>query len=336
MNFERNGYFKALSKNDSITYQPVDQLLDCLRKYLNLNPVPTALCKHSSYGLKITEKLTRLPIYLATGKRSWGGLVVGFPGTKRQLNADYVGTPYIRSILYPILDLHKRIQKHEHKRLPCIYILGERFPDVLLRKFWLLNEITPHVIVLTGDLFSIQNKPPLLPMPDQLTESWVQYNVCKMMSSDIGLNIPTDDYNAGLNADLLTYELQTWEGTKNPERLDILGYDKEDHSLIAFEIKGPTCGRVDLENLFLQGLEHRNWVEKNKMAVKFIMDGPNGNRINTRKRVRLVLGFFSERVPQLFYELRSEAQRKDRHLQVHFVKFAIDSKENLTITTFKN
>jgi hypothetical protein len=36
-----------------------------------------------------------------------------------------------------------------------------------------------------------------------------------------------------------------------------LGVDREDKSLVAFEIKGPHPGRVELENLLLQGLAHR-------------------------------------------------------------------------------
>ena len=153
--------------------------------------------------------------------------MVAFPGTKRQLKADYVGTPYLRSILYPILDLHRRIQKQEQERLPCIYVLGDRFPDVFLRKFWLLDEITPHVIVLTYDLLSVQYKPQVPFLPDKISESWVQSYLCKRMSSNEGLSIPIE--KSGLKAGLLAYELPTWEGTKNPERLDILGYDKEDH-----------------------------------------------------------------------------------------------------------
>jgi hypothetical protein len=57
-------------------------------------------------------------------------------------------------------------------------------------------------------------------------------------------------------------------------------------------MKGPEAKRVEIENLFLQGLEHRNWLEYNKMAVKLMFDGVRGPRINTRKRVRLLLAFF--------------------------------------------
>jgi len=104
--------------------------------------------------------------------------------------------------------------------------------------------------------------------------------------------------------------------------LDILGFDKADGSLVVFEIKGPDASRVDLENLFLQGLEHQKWLELNKMAVKFVLEGPRGKNINTRKRVRLILGFFQDEVPDLFWELRNQALRHDRHLKIDFVHFA--------------
>ena len=106
-----------------------------------------------------------------------------------------------------------------------------------------------------------------------------------------------------------------------PERLDVLGVDNEDRSLVAFEIKGPDCGQVELENLFLQGLAHRRWLERNKMAVELMFDGPRGRRINARKRVRLLLGFFQEEVPALFWEMREEAMR-DPYLRIDFVDFA--------------
>jgi len=119
----------------------------------------------------------------------------------------------------------------------------------------------------------------------------------------------------------LCSEVPCSEGTENPERLDILGYDEYDHALLAFELKGENAGRVELENLFLQGIEHRNWLEKNKMAIKLLFDGgPRGKRINTRKRVRLLLGYYGGNVPHLFDELRTEAIRRDPYLEIDFIK----------------
>ena len=95
-----------------------------------------------------------------------------------------------------------------------------------------------------------------------------------------------------------------------------MAYDLDDHSLVAFEIKGPDAGKPELDNLLFQGLEHRNWLEENKMAVKFAIDGPKGSRINTRKRVKLILGFCGEKIPELFIDIKNQALRKDRFLHI--------------------
>jgi hypothetical protein len=320
-------YFSYLSNGKITDYVAVKSLLDELRKYLSIEPIPEYVIKKSHLGPKITEELTRLPIYLAKGLKSWGGLVIGFPGSKNQLTSEYVGTPYLRRILYPILDLYKRIQSYSEKskRLPCIYILGERFPDVFLRKFRLLEEIAPHVIILTKDLIQSKRQKKVPKFPINFNEQWVQAYLCQEMASIKGLEFPIAKRNA--NIGLLTYELSTWEGTKNPERLDILGYDKSDHSLIAIEIKGPSAKRLDLQNLFFQGLQHRDWLEQNKMAIKLIFDGPRGKNVSTRKRVRLILGFFGNGIPSLFYEMRDKKQRKDKHIQISFVEFICDDEK---------
>jgi len=323
----KEGYFSALSTGDKLEMNPVKRLLQGLNSHLSLEPVPSELFRRTKDQSKLTEELTRLPIYVARGPRSWGGLVVAFPGSNKQLTTEIVGTPYLRRILYPILDLHHRINNHYSRRLPCLYLLGTRFPDVFLRKFRLAASLVPHVIVITSDLvnkaqsFKAETESSILPkLPEKINEAWVQSWLCRKMIEPNGLRIPVegDDVRLGY----LGRELPACEGTTEPERLDILGFDKAKHSLVAFEIKGPACGRVELENLFLQGLEHRNWIELNKRAVKYVIDGPNGKRINTRKRVRLILGFFKEEVPNLFWELRREALRHDRHLEIDFVHFA--------------
>ena len=330
---KRGGYFSDLRRDGVLDCKAVLLLLNELKKYLTVESLPQQIYQKSTFGPKITEELTRLPLYIARGRKSWSGLVVAFPGTITQLTTEYVGTPYLRRLLYPILDLHKRTQEYAKERLPCIYILGARFPDVFLRKFQFLDEITPHVIVLTTDLLFARKTTDMLDLPGKVTESWVQAYLCRQMLGEEGLEIPSAQRNSRVG--LLSYELPTSEGTKYPERLDLLGYDKEDHSLVAFEIKGPDCKRVELENLFLQGLEHRNWLERNKMAVKFVFDGPRGARINTRKRVRLFLGFFADQVPDLFYRLRQQAERKDRYLEIDFVKFTLDGENNLKLARFE-
>jgi len=97
----------------------------------------------------------------------------------------------------------------------------------------------------------------------------------------------------------------------------------------------PGASRVEIGNLFLQGLEHRNWLEYNKMAVKLIFDGVQGRRINTRKRVRLLLALFAPEVPPLFHKLRAEAMRKDRHLDIDFAKLVIHQSSGLEVVSFE-
>lgn len=141
MNVERGGYFKSL---DSLSGVTIDQLLDTLRKQnLRIEPIPPEILRGSAFGSKITRELTRLPIFLARGSRSWGGLIVCFPGKKEELTTRFVSTPYLRRILHPILELFRRLRKTGMEELQCVYILGERFPDVFLRKFRLLDRSYP-------------------------------------------------------------------------------------------------------------------------------------------------------------------------------------------------
>ena len=319
MRLNKDGYFSALSRENLLDMEAVNGLRKRLSSHLSIEPVPSELYGQTKSQAKITEELTRLPLFIARGLRSWGGLVVAFPGSREQLTTEIVGTPYLRRILYPILDLHRRINNHYSESLPCLYLLGTRFPDVILRKFRLLANLTRHVIVITSDLMK-QTEGTILPeYPEKVNEAWVQTWLCRKMMKPNGLQVSVMGREIQLG--YLGREIPTSEGTTQPERLDILGFDKADHSLVAFEIKGPNCSRVDLENLFLQGLKHQKWLELNKMAVKFVMDGPNGKRINTRKRVRLILGFFKDEVPKLFWELRSQALRNDRYLEIDFIHF---------------
>jgi hypothetical protein len=157
-----------------------------------------------------------------------------------------------------------------------------------------------------------------------INEAWVKLWLCRKMKESNGLDIKLKDGHIQLG--YIGREIPTSEGTTESERLDILGYNQESKALVAFEIKGPDASRVDQENLFLQGLDHREWLEANKMAVKFVFDGPRGTRINTTKRVRLILGFFEERfyhgrIPEVYWNLKEQAQRRDRKLDIDFIHF---------------
>jgi len=323
----KGSYLSILNDGNRLDMKPINDLLEGVSEHLILGPVPKEILQASKEQSKITEELTRLSIFVARGHKSWGGIVVGFPGSHKQITTEIVGTPYLRRILYPILDLHRRVNYHYRERLPALYLLGARFPDVFLRKFRLLASVTPHVVVITSDLLSkvrslkAESIAVKLPgFPNRVNETWVQSWLCREMMQPKGLGIPVRDGIIQLG--YLGREIPTGEGTTQPERLDILGVDMSNHSLVAFELKGPSCKRVELENLFLQGLEHRQWLELNKMAIKFVLEGPNGKLINTRKRVRLALGIFEDKVPAMYWRLRRQALRNDRYLDIDFVQLS--------------
>ena len=55
------------------------------------------------------------------------------------------------------------------------------------------------------------------------------------MSSEEGLKLPSSIGRA-IRVGFISYEFPTVAATDRPEKLDILGYDIDDHSLVAFEI----------------------------------------------------------------------------------------------------
>ena len=270
---------------------------------------------------KVTQHLSKLDLSVCYGNRSWEGLIVGFPGNRRELSTQNVGTPYLRLILYPILDLYSKLRQQSPKPMPCLYLLGERFNDVFLRKFSFFKSLVAHVIVVTDDLRHCGERAYEVPKEpaSKIGEYYLQKDLSEQMEKEEGLKIPVSD-NKSIRAGFISYEVPTVAGNVNPERLDVLGYDKEDNSLIAFELKGPTASKIELDNLFLQGMEHRNWLEENKMAVRFAFDGPKMMYINTRKRVKLFLGFCGDVVPPLFHDLKAQALRRDKHLQIEFCR----------------
>lgn len=328
MQTDKETYFNLLS-NGNLSKTTIENILEHLQNQgLHNGQVPPDLLKKNEHNEKITEYLTRLHLSIIEGNSSWEGLMVGFPGNVKELSTKSVGTPYLRMILYPILDLHHRLQTQSGKHFPCIYFVGERFSDVFLRKFELLKEVVPNIIVLTHDIYACALNKSLPPKTkeSQRNESWTQMKLSQMMNSKEGLIIPTKGKK--ITTKFLSSEVPCNEGTEYPERLDILGYDESDHGLIAFELKGFVANRVEVENLFLQGIEHRNWIENNKMAVKLLFDGgPRGKRINTRKRVRLLLGFYGNKVPNIFNELRNESKRRDTYTEIDFVRMSNENDE---------
>ena len=246
-----NSRYYSLLKANELTIAPVDRILAQVRNYLSVTQLDKELLALIADNGKIPKRLSRLPLYSVTGHKSWSGLMVCFPGTHNDLRTDNVGTPYIRSILYPILELHRRLQQHEQVRMSCIYVIGEAFPDVLLRKFKLLESTGADVIVLTSNLLKLATRKNYLAKESTTTmnrEDYVQKALCKMMAKPQGLRISTREGVKRIG--YISHEFRTSAGTQNPEKLDILGCDLDDKSLVAFEIKGQDANRVELENLF--------------------------------------------------------------------------------------
>ena len=312
---KKEGYHRAL-KDGELSYTSINKLLRLIKKRgMSLEKVE----KGTLRKLKVSGYLRKLELYKCRGSRSWEGLVVGFPGTIHDLTPEYIGTPYLRKILYPMLYMHMQLNKEEN--VPCLYILGSRFNDVFLRKFRFLNLLIPHVIVLSEDLRNNAEKKEKDVQTGKESfkrEQYYQKKLCDMMSTKEGMKIYSDK-NKQLSIGFLSYEFPTVQGTKNLERLDILGYDLNDHSLVAFEIKGPEASEIEMDNLFFQGMEHRDWLEENKMAVKFAFEGPKGQKIHTRKRVKLILGFFGDTAVKRFEKLKMQAMKKDRYMEIYNV-----------------
>jgi len=319
MGDEDKEVYRSALLDGTLSYESLNKLLAFIEdKMMRVEMVPEEL-----FGKKGVDRiLTRLELRICCGKRSWEGLIVGFPGNKQQLSTKYVGTPYLRLILYPILDLYLKLKQQSERAFPCLYLLGEHFNDVFLRKFRFLKSLVPSVVIITNDLYQRATSNPdanHASKKPKLNEQYCNESLRAQMKSDSGLVLPIGQKNS-MRLGFISHEFPTVAGTVQPEQLDILGYDKNDHSLVVFELKGPGANKTELENLFLQGMEHRDWIEENKKAVKFAFDGPNGTRINPRKRVKLVLGFCGDEVPLLFHDLRAQALKRDRHLQIEFCR----------------
>ena len=217
---KKEGYHRAL-KDGKLSYSSIKNLIVFME---SKGMILEELTKDTLRRLKITGYLGKLKLYKCRGNRSWKGLVVGFPGAIQDLTPEYIGTPYLRKILYPILDLYINLNKGEN--LPCLYILGRRFNEVFLRKFRFLNTLIPHVIILSEDLIKSAKRKKHEVQNSQSSprkEQYYQSILCEMMRTKEGLKIYTTQ-NKHLNIGYLSHEFSTVQGTKRRERLDILGY----------------------------------------------------------------------------------------------------------------
>lgn len=320
---DKNGhYFRDLLGEKVLDKQSVNKIVKKLKKFLTLEDVPAELLASNAEKKQsqIIAELSELMLHVATGPSGWGGLVVGFPGYGVDLTTRNITAPYLRHVLYPIVDLHRRLNDHYGDSLPCLYLLGVWFPDVFLRKFRLLEHAIPKIIVLTPDLFDDVSAKGL-ELPEKVNEQWVQLRLREMMKEDedTGLAVPVK--RGYIHLEYLRHELSTTEGTVKREQLDVLAVDKADRSLVLFELKGPDGSRKELENLFFQALDYREWLEHNKLALKLSFEKIRGITLNTEKPVRMVLGFFGDYEPDLFWKLRRQVMEETQDLKIDFVRF---------------
>ena len=192
-------------------------------------PCQQTLSQNSKvFKMGVSNLLNRLELRVCYGKRSWEGLIIGFPGNRKELSTKYVGTPYLRVILYPIIDLYIKLQQQSARAFPCLYLLGERFNDIFLRKFRFFKSLVPSVIVLTNDLYQCATSDPNAnhaSKKPKLNEQYCNESLRAQMKSYSGLALPIGQKNS-IRLGFISHEFPTVAATVQPEQLDILGYDK--------------------------------------------------------------------------------------------------------------
>jgi hypothetical protein len=75
-------YFKKLTSG-TLDDSGITKILNRIKTFLEFNPVPDSLFSKANDQEKISEKLSRFPINLLTGNKSWSGLAICFPGKMR-------------------------------------------------------------------------------------------------------------------------------------------------------------------------------------------------------------------------------------------------------------
>lgn len=131
---EKEIYRGALNRG-TLSYESLNQLLAFFEdKKMCLENVPKQYLKQ----MGVSSLLNRLELRVCYGKRSWKGLIIGFPGNRDELSTKYVGTPYLRVILYPILDLYIKLQQQSAKPMPCRNFISQ----------WIENLICSHIPIL--------------------------------------------------------------------------------------------------------------------------------------------------------------------------------------------
>jgi len=206
----KTSYARSLKDGD-LSYKALIELNKFIKdRRMHVKPFSEELLKK----FNVTKNLRRHELSICYGNRSWEGLIIGFPGSRRELSSENVETPYLRMILYPILDLFSKLCQQSPRPMPCLYLLGERFNDVFLRKFSFFKSLVAHVIVLTDDLRNCGKR--AYQVPTEEASKIGEY----FLQTDKGLNLLISG-DKSIRAGFISYEVPTVATTTNPERLDV-------------------------------------------------------------------------------------------------------------------
>lgn len=304
-------YYHLLIK-ERLSREPIEKIVSEVKKFLTVSEVPLYYLRYGCHNLggKLTDYLSNLPLYIFTGHKNWSGLVVCFPGKEKDLRSERGDASFFDSILLPILDLRYRIESVERIKIPCIYLVGDAFPEASINKLRILRSIVPNLIFLTSDLLKATKSSCQIfeaTDSDEMNEDHVRKTLCKMMMRRSGLAVQLR--HGATTLGYIANELKIDQGVREHNRLDILAYDRMDGRLVVLKINPSTNKRNRLGNLFIQGIPHYSWVEEHKHAVKLLYEGPNGRKINTQKPVRLIHGFMGDNVPSFFHILGTQSEQ---------------------------
>ena len=111
-NTGKESYSKSV-REGKLTKKYILEIEGVLKKHLNVKEV----AKEDVRDMGISENLVRLPIFIIKGDKSWQGLAVGFPGNTEELTTNNVGTPFLRILLYPMLELFQKISNKYHQKI---------------------------------------------------------------------------------------------------------------------------------------------------------------------------------------------------------------------------
>ena len=115
----KEDYYSRLARGD-LSKTALEAIGSLVRDKLFVQTVDERLLLRSPSQQALPSQVRHLLLQVASRARNWNGLVVGFPGTSKDLSTSHVGTPFLRMVLYPILELHARVHNPPEKSQPSV------------------------------------------------------------------------------------------------------------------------------------------------------------------------------------------------------------------------